>query len=55
MKLYTIENSLVLLDVLIALLSIVKMNQHVGEVVLEFDGLFRFQLVYFLLLHLGLF
>ena len=48
---YTIENSLVLLDVFIALLSIIKMNEHVGQVVLEFHCLFCLQLVYFFLLH----
>ena len=41
-------NDLILLDVLIALLAIIKMNEHVREVVLKFQALLLLELLHLL-------
>ncbi len=40
----TIKYRLILLDVFTALLSIVKMNEHISEIVFEFERFFVLQL-----------
>ena len=41
-------NDFVLFDVLIALLTIIEVNQHVSEVVLKFNALLLLELLHFL-------
>ena len=49
---YTIENNFVLFYVFIALLSIIQVNEHVSQIVLQLDIFLLLQLIYFFLLHL---